>query len=98
MTAMILTAEQSQLIAQVGKAVDVVDAQGRLVGVFSPLSPADLEAIAQVKKVRAAGKPGIPSAQVQAHLRRLGEIRQKEPMDEPRMLELLRRMQAGEEV
>ena len=95
---MILTEEQSRLIAQVGKPVDVVDVQGRLVGVLSPLSPADLEAIAQVKRVRAAGKPGIPSAQVQAHLRRLSEIRQKEAMDETRMLELLRRMQAGEDV
>ena len=56
MTPMILTEEQSRLIAQVGKPVDVVDAQGRLVGVLSPLSPADLEAIAQVNKVAQLAK------------------------------------------
>lgn len=98
MTAMILTEEQEKLIAQVAEPVEVRDTRGRFLGVFSPVSPADADALAQVRKARAAGGPRIPSAQVQAHLRRLNEIRQTEPLDEARMLELLRRMQAGEEV
>jgi hypothetical protein len=98
MTPMILTEEQTRLIAQVAEPLEVRDSQGRFMGVFSPVSPADEDALAQVRKARAAGGPRIPSTQVQAHLRRLNEIRQAEPMDEGRMLELLRRMQAGEEV
>lgn len=98
MTPMILTEEQSRLIAQIAEPIEVRDGQGRFLGVFSPVSPADAEALAQVRKARAVGGPRIPSAQVQAHLRRLNEIRQTEPLDEARMLELLRRMQAGEDV
>jgi hypothetical protein len=78
--------------------VEVRDARGRFCGVFSPVNPADADALAEVRQARAAGGPRIPAAQVQAHLRRLKEIRQTEAMDESRMLELLRRMQAGEEV
>jgi hypothetical protein len=40
--------------------------------------------------------PLIPSEQVQAQLRRLEEIRQNEGLDEGKMLDLIRRMQAGE--
>jgi hypothetical protein len=98
MTPMILTEEQERLIAQVAEPVEVHDARGRFRGVFSPVSSADADAIAQVQKARAAGGPRIPSSQVQAHLRRLNEIRQTKPMDEARMLELLQRMQAGKEV
>jgi hypothetical protein len=42
------------------------------------------------------GGPRVPSGQVQAHLRRLEEIRQKDGLDEAKMLELLKRIRAGE--
>jgi hypothetical protein len=98
MTPMILTEDQARLVALVAEPVEVRDTTGKFLGVFSPVSPADAEAIGQVRQARAAGGPRIPSAQVQAHLRRLNEIRRTQPMDEAQMLELLRRMQAGEEV
>jgi hypothetical protein len=42
--------------------------------------------------------PRVPSQEVQAHLRRLAEIRQTQKMDETKMLDLLHRLRAGEQV
>jgi hypothetical protein len=76
----------------------VRDDQGQVVAHLTPLSPADLEAIAQSKRARAAGESPVPSDHVQAHLRRLAEIRASEGLDEPKMLDLLLRMRVGEQV
>lgn len=76
--------------------IEVRDEQGRTIGHLVPLSPEDIEAIAQSKRTRAAGGRRIPSAEVQSHLKRLEAIRATEGLDEPKMLELLRRMRAGE--
>ncbi len=78
--------------------VEVRDEQGRTVAHLTPLHPADIEAIEQSKRARAAGEPRVPAEQVQAHLRRLGEIRQSEGMDEAKMLNLLQRLRAGEQI
>jgi hypothetical protein len=93
-----LTTEQAQIVLQSGEPIEVLDGQGRTVGHITPLTPADIEVIEVSKRRLAAGGPRIPSAQVQAHLRRLEEIRQSEGMDEAKMRELLRRMRAGEQV
>jgi hypothetical protein len=94
----VLTAEQFEILGEVGTAVEVRDNQGRPVGRLTPLTPAELEAIERWKSRRGNQGPGIPSAQVQAHLQRLDEIRRSEGLDEEKMLDLLRRMQAGEQV
>ena len=62
------------------------------------LDPADIEAVEQSKRHRGAGGPRVPADQVEVHMRRLGEIRQTADMDEATMLDLLRRMRAGEQV
>jgi antitoxin (DNA-binding transcriptional repressor) of toxin-antitoxin stability system len=93
-----LTAEQAQIVLQASSPVTVCDDKGRTVATLTPLDPADIEAIERSKRNRAAGEPLIPSEHVQAHLRRLEEICQSEGMDEAKMLDLLRRMQAGEQV
>ncbi len=65
---------------------------------ITPLPAEDAEMILRSKESQAAGGPGVPSAQVQAHLRRLEEIATREQLDEARALDLVRRMRAGEEV
>ena len=94
---LVLTTEQVRIVREASQSVEVRDEQGRIVGSFTPLHPGDLEAIEQSNRSRGAG-PRVPSAQVQEHLGRLEEIRQREGMDEPRMLELLRRLRAGEQL
>jgi hypothetical protein len=94
----ILTAEQAQIVQQAKEPVEVRDDQGRTIAHLTLLDPADIELIELSKRRLASGGPRIPSAQVQAHLRRLEEIRQSEGMDEAKMRDLLRRMRAGEQV
>jgi hypothetical protein len=93
----ILTAEQARIALGAGEPVEVRDEQGRTVAHLNPLHPADVEAIEQSKRSRSAGGQRVPSDQVQAHLQRLGEVRQRGAMDEATMLDLLRRMRAGEQ-
>jgi len=93
-----LTPEQSRVLQETSQFVEVRDAQGKTVGNLTLLSPEDLESIEQSKRVRALGGTPIPSEQVQSHLRRLEEIRRDEGMDRTKMHDLLRRMQAGEQV
>src|SRR5947209_5917331 len=96
-----LTEEQSRSLAEAKELenIKVYDAQGQLVSFLKRFHPEDLPVIA--KHIRSRGlpkEPGIPSAQVQAHLRKLEEIRQREGMDEAKMRDLLRRLRAGVEV
>jgi hypothetical protein len=93
-----LTPEQARVIQETTHFVEVRDEQGKTVGNLTLLTPEDYEAIEHYKRTRGHNRPGIPSAQVQAHLRRLEEIRRDEGMDEAKMLDLLARMQAGEQV
>jgi hypothetical protein len=92
----VLTAEQARIVLQSREPLEVRDEQGRTVAHLTLLAPADIEAIEQSKRSRAAGGPRVPSEHVQAHLRQLAEIRQREGMDEAKMLDLLRRLRAGE--
>jgi antitoxin (DNA-binding transcriptional repressor) of toxin-antitoxin stability system len=94
----VLTAEQSQIIAEAGAAVEVRDARGCTIARLTPLTPDEMAMIERWKNRSDRSGPSIPSAEVQAHLRRLTEIRESEGMDEEKMLDLLRRMQAGEQV
>jgi hypothetical protein len=93
----VLTAEQARVALEADEPVEVRDEQGRTVAHLTPLTPADIEAIEQSKRSRGEGGPRISSEQVQAHLKRLTEIRQREGMNEAKMLELLRHMRAGEQ-
>jgi antitoxin (DNA-binding transcriptional repressor) of toxin-antitoxin stability system len=94
----VLTAEQARVALEAGEPVEVRDERGRTVAHLTPLHPADIEAIERAKRTRGLGGPRIPSDQVQAHLQRLGEIREREGMDEAKMLDLLRRLRAREQV
>ncbi len=94
----VLTTEQAKIVREAAEPVEVHDEQGRTVAHLSPLSAADIEAIEQSKRLRGTRGPRIPSDEVQAHFQRLGELRQTQDMDETKMLELLHRLRAGEQV
>lgn len=97
MQRIVLTEEEAHVLAESKGQVEVYDAQGRLMCFMDWLGTPLEDIIAECKRRQALGERGIPSAQGQAHLRKLEEIRQREGMDEAKMRELLRRMRAGEE-
>ena len=92
-----LVSEQSRFLRGASHPGEVRDHQGRAVGNLTLLSPEDLADIEQAKRVRGLSGPCVPSDQVQAHLRRMEEIRNQEGMDGPKMLDLPRRMRVGEQ-
>jgi hypothetical protein len=94
----VLTAEQAQVVLGADEPVEVRDPGGRIVAQLAPMSPADIDAVEQSRRHRGTGGPRVASAEVQAHLQRLAEIRQASGLDEATMLDLLRRMRAGEKV
>jgi hypothetical protein len=99
MAEIILTEEQARILQQAGAPLSVRNPQGQLVATLKPLDPQEVEAVERWKRTRGAPRGrSIPSSEVQAHLRRLEEIRQSEGLDEAKMRDLLRRMQAGEQV
>ena len=98
MPQIVLTEEQARLVTEASESVEVRDPRGQLVALLKPLDPALAETILECLRRRARPGPRIPAEQVEAHLRKLEEIRQREGMDKAKMLDLLRRMRAGEEV
>jgi hypothetical protein len=98
MPQIVLTEEQLRIVNEAGGAVDVVDGRGQPIASMRVLDAHELEAIERFRRNGGNQGPGVPAEQVQAHFRRLEEIRQKEGMDLPKALDLLRRMRAGEEV
>jgi hypothetical protein len=98
MQQLILTPEQSQLIAQHRERFEIRDSQGHLVGHLEPIDPELLALAKAVIERRKNGGPVIPAEQVQAHLARLTEIRESQGLDRETMFDLLRRMRAGENV
>jgi antitoxin (DNA-binding transcriptional repressor) of toxin-antitoxin stability system len=94
----VLTEEQARILTQASLPVEVRDEQGRTVARLTPLDPEEIEAIERWKHSRNSGDVGVPSEQVQAHFRRLEEIRQRDGLDLTKALDLLRRMRAGEQV
>jgi hypothetical protein len=94
----VLTEEQAREFAEASGGVEVYDPEGRILGILERLDPRMAGTIVECKRRQAAPGPRIPSEQVQSHLRKLEEIRQREGMDRDKMLDLLRRMRAGEEV
>ncbi len=95
MPSIVLTQEQTRVLTETKERIKVYDQEGRLMCFMDWFGTPLEDVIAECKRRQASGEPGIPSAQVQAHLRKLEEIRQREGMDEAKMWELLRRMRRG---
>jgi len=94
----VLTEDQARVVATATESVEVIDPQGRVVNFLTPLDPVLAETIRECKRRLASSEPRVPSDQVCAHLRRLDEIRRRGGLDRDRMLELLRRLRAGDEI
>ena len=98
MSQIILTDAQTRILQEAKEAVEVRDPLGRILSFLPPMDSLDAEAVARYRSTRDQPRETVPAAKVEAHLRRLEEIRQCEGMDEAKMHALLGRMQAGEEV
>ena len=93
----VLTEEQARVLAEAQGPVEVHDPQGRAVASLQLFDAFDLQAIEHHKRSRGKSRePGIPSERVQAFLRKLHEIADREGIDEAKVGELLRRLRAGE--
>jgi antitoxin (DNA-binding transcriptional repressor) of toxin-antitoxin stability system len=93
-----LTPEQANVVRDSNATIEVRDQEGRTVAHLTPLTQDDLDAIERYRRSRGKPMTSIPAAEVEAHMRRLAEIEQMEGLDETKMLDLLRRMRAGERV
>jgi hypothetical protein len=94
----VLSEEQERVVTGLTESVEVFNSRGRVLAFLQPVDPELAETIRECKRRLQSDSPRIPADRVQAHLRKLEEIRQREGMDREKMLDLLRRMRAGEEV
>jgi hypothetical protein len=92
----VLTPEQMQVVQQAVASIEVRDPAGKVLARI--LAPAEEELVARILARRGQDRETYPAEVVEARLRRLQEIRDKQGMDEATMWDLLRRMRAGEEV
>jgi hypothetical protein len=93
-----LTQEQTRILLEATESVEVRDPDGRVLSFVAPMDAIDVAAVTRFKNTRHLPRETIPAAKVAAHLKRLEEVRHKEGLDEKKMFDLLRCMQAGEEV
>src|SRR5215213_6220580 len=98
MPQIVLTEEQARVVSEAVEGVEVFDAAGRFIAFFKPCDAELASHIAIAKSRLGQNGSRVPSAQVRAHLQKLEEISQRENLDEDKVLDLLRRTRAGEEV
>jgi hypothetical protein len=92
----VLSPEQASILEQAIEPVEFRDAQGRILARI--LSPIDEAALAEVRRRRRRNNPSYPAAEVRGRLEKLQQISRREPLDQAKVRDLLRRMRAGEEV
>jgi hypothetical protein len=96
MPTIVLTEEQARIVAEAKESVVVQDPNGHALSILPLMDSQDAEAVAHHIRTRGIPQETIPAAEVEAHLRKLEEISQRETLDEAKVLDLLRRMRAGE--
>jgi hypothetical protein len=90
----VLSEEQARVVAGASEVIELRDEQGKVLARIAP--PALAAEIAEAKQRLASGQRRWPSAQVQALLAALTEIRARGGIDEARMREVMERFRAGE--
>ncbi len=95
MTQIVLTADQVRVLQEATTVVELRDEAGRVLAHIP--APSEEQILERIRRDKGAKVASFPAEQVEARLRRLEEIRQREGMDETKMHELLRRMRAGEQ-
>jgi hypothetical protein len=92
----VLSSEQARVLKQAVQPVEVRDEQGRILTRIPPLSEADV--VAKAKRRLAVEGPRYPAAEVEARFQKLEEISRQESIGPAQVMDLLRRMRAGEDV
>jgi hypothetical protein len=87
-----LTEEQSRIIEAAQDPVEVRDRSGNVVAHI--LDPRTAEHIAKAKRVRASNQPRYPASQVEARLKLLGEIVERDGLNNEQAMALLKQMRA----
>jgi hypothetical protein len=95
MERIVLTEEQARVIAGATGSVEVHDPQGRVLAFLKPLDPKLAETIRECQRRLAAPGPRIPAAKVEAFLRTLDEIDQREGITPAQVEEHLRQLLGG---
>lgn len=96
MTQIVLTPDQARALQQATTVVELRDDAGQVLARIPP--PSEDQILERIRRDKSERVACYPAEQVEARLRKLEEIRQREGMDEAKMRELMRRMRAGEEV
>jgi hypothetical protein len=87
-----LSEQQSQVIEQAQDMVEIRDHRGNVVVRVDPqFTEADL---AEAKRRLASNQPRYPASQVEARLKALGEIVERDGLNHEQAMALLKRMQA----
>ena len=92
----VLTEEQTRILAGAADPVEGRECAGPASGSACPLTPTTWKQSCVFGRDDRPRNRAFP--QVQAHLRKLQEISRQEELDEAKVKDLLRRMRAGEEV
>jgi hypothetical protein len=92
----VLTQEQAAILSKALEPVELRDSEGRVLA--RVLSPLDEAALARFRDREGKPRRYYPAAEVEARLKKLEEISQRETLDPIRVRELLDRMRAGEDV
>jgi hypothetical protein len=97
MTQIILTEEQTKVLDQARAKVQICDARGNVVTFVDANERVSAEEIAEAKRRLASPQPGVPSHQVEAHLRALeAEWQRTGGFDEAYMRSFLQRLRSGQ--
>ena len=83
------TDEQLQVIATAGGPVELVGPGREPLGSLTVFSPEERDAIVRFQRRSGTPIPGIPGERVQAFLRKLHEVAEREGIDESKIEELL---------
>jgi len=93
---LVLTAEQARLVTESANGIEVRDPQGRPLGVLHLLSAEEAALIEKAKQRLKSPAPRIPSARVQAMLKKFDQMQQTEEITSAKVEEVLRKVKSGE--
>ncbi len=95
MPSIVLTEDQAHVLRQTTLAIELRDAQGRILARVPP--PTEEEIIERIKGNRGEDLPRYSAQDVHARLLKLEEVAEQEELDESTVKEIFRRMlRAGE--
>jgi hypothetical protein len=95
MAHIVLTEEQIRVVSEAKGPVEVLDPNGQLLASLVPFDAADIAALERYRQRKGKKGPSIPSERVQAFLRQLHDLEKADGLDETKVEELLRQIEAA---